>query len=756
MDFIDIVGWAIALVEPTPFGEAAMGVKTGVSAGTKVASSAAKSGAKATAKKAAQGTATQVLTPEQKKAAKRKRMKKMMGIDEEGGGEKGGDLVGSEEGGKIVKVEASTPLIPDVPGGDIQKHTGKEGEYGGIEDNIIRIKVKTIAVDKILKGTVAAEKKKKDKERKIKEQADLSAMETSLEGKKKKKKKGGLGLGKMKPKALMSAWQWVSNFFTTMVLGYVTIQLLPLLPSLLKMVEGLAAVVGWLTDWGLELLTGITTLVDWGYKLYDMGMGLVKGAVGEEGAKKIESFMGVLKDLFTGFLVWKIIGKKILDSVVKSITRAFRIARVIVKRAIRFAKNFIKNAAKQLLKIPGAKKVFETVANVGSKVLNAGKNVLGKTANLAKNIGGKVLNVGKNLGGKALNFGKNLLGMGKGVAAKGAGKVGGWAAKIFGKAAKVVAPAMKAAMPAVKGFAKRIPIMGPIIVALVSMMTGDPVGKALFKGVGAALGGALGTFIPIPFLGTLLGETIGVYIGDLLHTLLMGGGMAAAGEKLKQDIGKVLKGGGKIFEWVKGGFSRFITDFKANNKTRFGITNWLALLNLGKTIPLLAKSFFSGDKDAPNLEDEKAARKKEKEARKKEKERKRKEAKEKRDKFVGDVKEKAGNILKKANPLNWFKKDKPAADLKEMPAKTTPKPPEGDGVTVSKGGANNIVPSDVASKKADSVSEYAPYEDGSDEEVVVLQKPEDGEAKDSPLESKRILLVPTGSVEDSYESLYMR
>ena len=487
-----------------------------------------------------------------------------------------------------------------------------------------------------------------------------------------------------------------------------------------------------------------------------MGMGLVKGAVGEEGAKKIESFMGVLKDLFTGFLVWKIIGKKILDSVVKSITRAFRIARVIVKRAIRFAKNFIKNAAKQLLKIPGAKKVFESVANVGGKVLNAGKNVLGKTANLAKNIGGKVLNVGKNLGGKALNFGKNLLGMGKGVAAKGAGKVGGWAAKIFGKAAKVVAPAMKAAMPAVKGFAKRIPIMGPIIVALVSMMTGDPVGKALFKGVGAALGGALGTFIPIPFLGTLLGETIGVYIGDLLHTLLMGGGMAAAGEKLKQDIGKVLKGGGKIFEWVKGGFSRFITDFKANNKTRFGITNWLALLNLGKTIPLLAKSFFSGDKDAPNLEDEKAARKKEKEARKKEKERKRKEAKEKRDKFVGDLKEKAGNILKKANPLNWFKKDKPAADLKEMPAKTTPKPPEGDGVTVSKGGANNIVPSDVASKKADSVSEYAPYEDGSDEEVVVLQKPEDGEAKDSPLESKRILLVPTGSVEDSYESLYMR
>mgnify|MGYP001257572127 CR=1 FL=1 len=31
---------------------------------------------------------------------------------------------------------------------------------------------------------------------------------------------------------------------------------------------------------------------------------------------------------------------------------------------------------------------------------------------------------------------------------------------------------------------------------------------------------------------------------------------------------------------------------KEENKTKLGVTNWLALLNLTKTVPLLAKSFF--------------------------------------------------------------------------------------------------------------------------------------------------------------------
>ena len=44
--------------------------------------------------------------------------------------------------------------------------------------------------------------------------------------------------------------------------------------------------------------------------------------------------------------------------------------------------------------------------------------------------------------------------------------------------------------------------------------------KALFSAGGAALGGIIGSFIPIPVIGTLLGGFIGEYIGDLAYMII--------------------------------------------------------------------------------------------------------------------------------------------------------------------------------------------------------------------------------------------
>ena len=81
--------------------------------------------------------------------------------------------------------------------------------------------------------------------------------------------------------------------------------------------------------------------------------------------------------------------------------------------------------------------------------------------------------------------------------------------------------------------------------------------KALFSAGGAALGGLLGSFIPIPVIGTLLGGIIGEYIGDLAYILVKGGGFQAVGQKLKDDLKKLLTVGGKILSWAKQGFDRF-------------------------------------------------------------------------------------------------------------------------------------------------------------------------------------------------------
>ena len=90
------------------------------------------------------------------------------------------------------------------------------------------------------------------------------------------------------------------------------------------------------------------------------------------------------------------------------------------------------------------------------------------------------------------------------------------------------------------------------------------------------LGGLLGSFIPIPILGTLIGETIGVFVGDLLYELLMGGGIEEVGQKLKDTFMTIFKGGKMVADWVGGGIKRaFINNVlktdPINVKSGFGI-----------------------------------------------------------------------------------------------------------------------------------------------------------------------------------------
>jgi len=107
------------------------------------------------------------------------------------------------------------------------------------------------------------------------------------------------------------------------------------------------------------------------------------------------------------------------------------------------------------------------------------------------------------------------------------------------------------ATKALKSTLGRIPIVGPLITALVSLLSGDPIGQTVFKTAGAGIGGVLGSFIPVPPpIGTLVGEIVGEYVGDLLYVMTMGGGVDAVGEKLREDWGNTI---GNIVTAVLGG-----------------------------------------------------------------------------------------------------------------------------------------------------------------------------------------------------------
>ena len=148
----------------------------------------------------------------------------------------------------------------------------------------------------------------------------------------------------------------------------------------------------------------------------------------------------------------------------------------------------------------------------------------------------------------------------------------------------------------------KLPFIGSLIVAVTQLLAGEPLGKALFMGIGAGLGGILGGLIglaggPLSIVSAILGEMIGTFVGELLYLGIMKGDWAAAGQKFKETlIGLWDATGGALLKWMGNSFKSFIEQFKKKN-TKFGVTNWLALLRLDKTVPMLYNAFFPKGED---------------------------------------------------------------------------------------------------------------------------------------------------------------
>ena len=372
-----------------------------------------------------------------------------------------------------------------------------------------RVKKKVITVEKLLDGSVAAEKKKIDDAKREASEERKAKSEEQLE--KKQEKGDKLPFKKQRQKV----GDFLSNFITNMVLGAAVLKLMEIVNStdFQGFIDGVKAVTEWVKNIGGFLINGLITFVDWAYGLYDGLRGFVFDNFGEEGLKKFDTFM----TNFGTFLNAALIG---------------------IMSLLKF--KFLRTGLKNLGKFFG--KIFRRgIANAFKRF---SLKYLGKGITTAI--------------GKGLSAVKGLLS--KGVSAIGKG-VGGLAAKIFGKSAGIIAPALKGAMGAVKGFFSRIPIIGPLVVAIVSLLSGEPPAQAIFKALGAALGGALGTFIPIPVLGTLLGETIGAFVGDLLYYGIIEGNWKKAGKVFGQTLKAILSAGGKVLEYIGGVGKRFIGDF---------------------------------------------------------------------------------------------------------------------------------------------------------------------------------------------------
>ena len=466
-----------------------------------------------------------------------------------------GRKIGGDKGG--VDIPASQQIINVSPiGSDLPvKAGGGSGDAKIVED--ISIAVSAIA-ESMKSGLILKEKAQK-KSRKAAEREKRAAQEAETEKPDEPKKKdGGMPKFKVPGVGLLSG---IFGFITKFIYGIVIMKLIefaPMLKGVLNAIKGVGTVLKFIfgppiAGAGL-LLQGLISLVDFGYKLVDGAEKLVGKIFGEEGAEKFRTFIKNFTTLINAFLIFKILKAKVFDAIVRNIKNAFKFAKNIIKTAGRIAAKLFPNLAK------GAGKIFQA---------------------------------------------------GKGLVSKGIAKVGGFAAKIFGKAAGVISPAFKGAKPFVSKFFGKVPIVGPLVVTIVSLLSGEPAGQAIFKGLGAAVGGLLGSFIPIPIIGTLIGETIGVFVGDLLYAGLFEGGIGKVFEKLKDTFTTLFKGGKIVADWVGGGIKAFINNIIKTDpikvKEGFGVRSALTKgVKLFGLYNLFERFGFAGGKDGqidkfPNL-----------------------------------------------------------------------------------------------------------------------------------------------------------
>ncbi len=134
--------------------------------------------------------------------------------------------------------------------------------------------------------------------------------------------------------------------------------------------------------------------------------------------------------------------------------------------------------------------------------------------------------------------------------------------KLFGpKAANAVASAgkvFKTLGAAAKGI--KIPVVGPLIVLITSLLSDNNVNKSIFKGFGALFGGMLGS--PLGPLGMILGEILGEVFGEVLYEGFMGkDGWSGAGKLLKAKWDGFVKGSKEAAMWIFNGTGRLINNW---------------------------------------------------------------------------------------------------------------------------------------------------------------------------------------------------
>ena len=163
-------------------------------------------------------------------------------------------------------------------------------------DTMLVIKTRVVEIEKILKGSVALDKKIQDQERKEKQKLLRAEEEKELEtkdeddaDKKVKKKKSKIKLGFL---------DGLIKFINDVLMGWLLVRMVDFLPQLQKILPLLGGALDFLTSTVLGIVNVLGTFLMWGDKAISGSRNFVQNIFGEKGAKVFDAIVGTIGNLF--------------------------------------------------------------------------------------------------------------------------------------------------------------------------------------------------------------------------------------------------------------------------------------------------------------------------------------------------------------------------------------------------------------------------------------------------------------------------
>jgi hypothetical protein len=403
---------------------------------------------------------------------------------------------------KTAAIEKQKFLVPlqnisvnKKPAGDLRP---VDKETKSSEDlSIVKKKINQLSL--LLNESYLIEKKDREARRKAEERRKFEQREKNIE---KKVKKNQVSSNLIPSIPGQSIFDKINRFIGFTLLGYLFNNYGKILPKLLEFGSVLKPVGEFVESFAKNLLKGAIDFVEFGYKAYDQTRDFVKQVGGEGAQKTFDEFSKNLNLLLNG---------AIAASMLVASTSPGRPGRPgkpgrmpggkspSLPRNAKLSSYLGRDAQTKLIERRygnDAARMYEARKSQGASASRARADVLKRFD--------KFEGPQRGLAG----------GTGKGsILSRGFGKSANRAAlKVLGKTGTRIA----------KGVFGRVPIIGGLLDFAFSLAMGENPGRAAAKAVGATVGSALGTLIPIPGVGTIAGGILGDIVGGAMYDALAG------------------------------------------------------------------------------------------------------------------------------------------------------------------------------------------------------------------------------------------